>query len=943
MEIRQQNLPLRTQIFSIVLIPTLVVSVCLAAYFLLTRVNDLDEQYQERGESLLLKYAPITQHALKLPQSENTLNLIAQAILNEPSVRAASIYDHNSSLIIHAGPSMFPIESDKRQKYQLPLTLSPSPQRFVAPIGRDLLSLIHLSPSRSEGSLERPENQPFAWLEIELSPTPQLLKKYQSLVNTTAFILLCLALTGYFALRVSAFITSPLEKITHAIARIKEGQLSTRVKAKASGELEMLASGINSMTESLQSAREEMQNSIDQATEDLRSTLETIEIQNIELDMARKEAVEASRVKSEFLANMSHEIRTPLNGIIGFTNLLLKSQIDSRQSDYLVTIQKSSESLLAIINDILDFSKIEAGKLSLDQTPVNIRETLEEVLSMLAPMAQDKCLEQALLIYSDVPKTILGDPLRIKQVVTNLVNNAVKFSENNAIIVRAMLEDEKKGKSILKISVSDAGIGLSEEAQKHLFQAFHQSDSSNIRRFQGTGLGLAISRHLVEMMGGEIGVESYLGDGSTFWFTIRADIDERQGEQLRLQPLSHLNVAIYDSNPTVCLGTLHLLNEWAIETTQFTLIDDLINHVENDDKTHFDIAIIGLDFDDIKNKNLLNTISICNKSSDTKFLLLANSAHLSGPSFLEQYADCILQKPTPSARLHQAIADLSETKIKNSYKEISAPQKKPVALAVDDNPANLKLIAALLDDLDIEVDACESAEKAISLFKKNQYGLIFMDIQMPIMDGVEATQVIREIEPSNRKRTPIIALTAHAMASEKVQLLRSGMDDYLTKPITTSQLQHAIHKWTGFQFHDTHFQASSDTPFKTKFDRVTPASAGNIIDMNQGLKLAGGKQDLANEMLEMLITHISEDQTLITNAFKNKNYIDLLERVHYLHGATRYCGVPLLREASHHLEDAIKKEKSDQYESRVSELTRQMDDVVSAYKKLNVISSKETS
>ena len=301
------------------------------------------------------------------------------------------------------------------------------------------------------------------WVELELSHSNTLLRGYRSMFASLLLIFAGVGLTAVLAIRMSRAINGPLSQIKQAVSQLKDGKLETRLPPLGSLELDELASGINRMAATLQNSQEELQHSIDQATEDVRLNLETIEIQNIELDLARKEALEASRIKSEFLANMSHEIRTPLNGILGFTHLLQKSELTPRQLDYLGTIEKSADSLLSIINEILDFSKIEAGKLVLDQQPFNLRDLLQDTLTILAPAAHAKQLELVSLVYRDTPLSLLGDPLRLKQIMTNLVSNAIKFTREGTIVARAMVEDETDDSAQLRISVQDTGIGLSSQ------------------------------------------------------------------------------------------------------------------------------------------------------------------------------------------------------------------------------------------------------------------------------------------------------------------------------------------------------------------------------------------------------------------------------------------------------------------------------------------------
>src|SRR5690606_13867888 len=323
---------------------------------------------------------------------------------------------------------------------------------------------------------------------------------------------------------------------------------------------------------------------------------ETIEIQNIELDLARKEALEASRIKSEFLANMSHEIRTPLNGILGFTHLLQKSDLTPRQQDYLATIEKSADSLLGIINEILDFSKIEAGKLVLESVPFNLRDLIEDTLTILGPAAHAKQLELVSLVYRDTPLSLVGDPLRLKQVLTNLVSNAIKFTNEGTVVVRAMVEDERSDRAQLRISVQDTGIGLTDQDLRALFQAFSQADNSISRQPGGTGLGLVISKRLIEQMGGEIGVDSIPEEGSEFWVSLSLPKARDDAEDLPRAALLGRRVGLLEQHPLARQALQHQLEACGLAVLSFDSLDQLQDAVvaARASEQPIEIAVLGV-------------------------------------------------------------------------------------------------------------------------------------------------------------------------------------------------------------------------------------------------------------------------------------------------------------------------------------------------------------
>lgn len=913
---------IKTRVLFLTLVPTIIISLLLSAYFTSTRIQDLEEALRNRGYAIALQLAPASEYGV-FSGNANTLQRLANDALSEPEIRSVAIFNKDGRLLAHAGhdhQTPTNIISVTDQSHGITMADTAQSLFFTVPITiRDVIIEDHAYVDSPYDHVDN-QNNVLGWISIELSRMTTTLRQYQVLFACSIIVLIGLGISGIFAFRMGYDVTQPILQMAAAVEKIKNGNFNTRVYTDARSELRHLEAGINTMASSLKAAHEEMQQSVEQATADLRQTLETIEIQNIELEIARKQAETASRVKSEFLANMSHEIRTPLNGVIGFINLLTKTKLDTRQTDYLSTIQKSAISLLSIINDILDFSKIEAGKLLLELRPMDLGECLEDVLTLMAPGgSHEKGLELVPMIYSDVPLKIEGDYLRLKQIITNLVSNAVKFTDKGSVIVRVMLEKETPEQVILCMSVTDSGIGLSPEEQKILFQAFSQADSTTTRKFGGTGLGLVISKRLVQQMGGEIWLESEQGKGSTFWFSFKTKKILNPPEVAPVQILQGRKILLFEGHPTTRLSLNHMINAWDCHVTELKTTENLekILQKAQESNSPFELFIVGLNQLDPAGNFIEDLTKIALKKFHCPMIILANNTDPAVYDELQKIgiAHC-LAKPVRRGKLYEALVAVLDKKSpvvpQNNVEVLLSPPASshtmPNAhlihvLAVDDNPSNLKLVAAMLEHLGVKVDCANHGERALSLVKKYQYDLIFMDIQMPGMDGIEVTKRIRAIEAPN-VHVPIIALTAHALITEREAVLCAGMDDYLTKPIDEKALCRVINQWIKEQLSQKTFP-SLPPPTLVNTENLVP------IHWQQSLQLAANNPALAKEMLTGLVESLAPAQLLINQFFTKNNFKAMREAVHRLHGACCYCGVPNLKAATMKLETALAKKQGD--------------------------------
>ena len=632
------------------------------------------------------------------------------------------------------------------------------------------------------------------------------------------------------------------------------------------------------------------------------------ERKRIEKDLieARGKAEHLAEAKSQFLANMSHEIRTPMNGVIGMTALLLRTELSDRQRRYVDTVRRSGDSLLTIIDDILDFSKVEAGKIELQNIDFNIARTLEDVTELLAPEAHRKQLQLMCHIPPGVPRWVKGDPGRLRQIITNLAGNALKFTDQGEVVIETELVEDASTYVTLKAAVRDTGIGIAEEHQKDLFDSFTQVDETNTRKYGGTGLGLAISKQLVELMGGEIGVTSSKGTGSTFWFTMPFR-KSAEAPSLRVRDVSTLkdsHILLIDDNETMLQILREQTSNWGMEVEFSRSGIDAVHQLSDCrvngkpvDVVLVDMQLPGMDGLEFANRvrqdpqnNYLPIImaTAFPKRGDAERAIKAGiSAYLPKPIREAELRDCLVEV---LENKHTVEIDEPELVTRHSIAETSPSDStatSPSALKIliaEDNLVNQEVTRELLIEIGYDNVVVDNGQQALDVFKKGGVAGILMDCQMPVMTGQEATIEIRRFEQEQGlSPVPIIALTANAMAEDKRSALESGMNDFLTKPVGPDDLEKALAKWVNIQ-------PGQNT------NGADPKAQENAEDV---LETGVRRSD---RVIELFLKDLQNRVPAISKAIERNDALALTELAHGLKGSSLQIGAPGLAAIARDLE-----------------------------------------
>ena len=857
-----RRLGIKYQILLITLIPVFLIDLFFTYTHIDNSIDQANELLQSKGEIIARQIAGASEFSLFTGNDSQIQYLLDQSVGSNDIVQA-SIYDRQGKLVAESIATGYASADTADYFYHRETITSQS---------------IEHSDVFTPDLTDARQTRTLGWVHLYISRYRLQQTTRQIIADSIIFFVSILVMAIALTVAISHRITQPIFNLMEHLKNVETGQLGKIIDPTEDNEIGAVQKGFNRMTQSLLTNRRHLNQRIQQATQQLNEAITDLESKNRQLGFARDEAQNANRSKSEFLANMSHEIRTPINGIKGFISLLSQSKLEPAQQRYVDIILKSTADLTNIVNEILDFSKMESGKLNIVDEEFDLYEVIEQTRDLLFINVLTKNIDLNLIIYSDTPRWLIGDKLRLKQILLNLIGNAIKFTDQGRVSIKVSLEDQREDEVDIAIVVEDSGIGISDEDQQNLFQAFSQAESSNNRRSAGTGLGLAISKKLATLMGGEINLDSTLDRGSKFVLRLPFRLARRN---LSAEPVEadQLKALIFAAD-NICLMETRTLFDRAGVITECNLVDNnegiepVVECIQRNlayiDLLVFDRRHLDIDLERIIDPELLRATRIILMDYDRGLEPLSKLAGVEFVSIINT-----------SQSISELITGKAGEQAQKKSNQPSGSVEGKRILLVDDNQVNLKLASELIRLWGHQVVEADHGSTALEYYRQQPFDLIILDIQMPDIDGVSLLQMMREHSPDDR--TPVVALTANVLNDEAGRLQELGFDYFLAKPIDEDRFRSLLDG--NLQRHGSAWQLRQQHE----------AEADCTVDYAKSLSLSADNESLLRQIFEIIERDIPDQQQQLDNALRQQDPGKLAAILHKLHGVTCYASLPRLR------------------------------------------------